>query len=139
MTATYTMPSPMPVANDGEETDGLTFASHQHAIAAPVALTDAATILVNAQLGFLFRVTLAGSRTIAAPSNPVDGQRITFELKQDGTGSRLITWTSTAGGFSFGGQSAPTLTTTAAKTDRVSFVYNAAANKWWYDGSELAF
>ena len=80
-----------------------------------------------------------GSRTIAAPTNPKDGQSIRFELKQDATGSRIITWTSTAGGFSFDGGSAPTLTTTGAKTDSVRFTYNSVVGKWLYDGSNLAF
>jgi membrane protein YqaA with SNARE-associated domain len=104
-----------------------------------VALTDAATIAVDASLGNVFRVTLGGSRTVAAPANPQEGQSIRFELKQDATGSRVITWTSTAGGFSFGGGSAPTLTTTAAKTDSVRFTYNSVVGKWLYDGSNLAF
>ena len=104
---------------------------------AVVALTDGASIAVNAALGNDFRVTLGGNRTIAAPSNPVDGQVIRFQLTQDATGSRTITWTSTAGGFDFGTPGAPTLTTTAAKTDMVRFAYNATIGKWLYDGSNL--
>jgi hypothetical protein len=50
-----------------------------------VALTDASTVLVNAALGNLFRVTLGGNRTLGAPSNPTDGQTIHFEIKQDAT------------------------------------------------------
>lgn len=99
----------------------------------------AATITVDASIGNIVRVTLGGNVTFAPLLNPADGESITFELKQDATGSRLVTWSSSAGGFSFGGGAAPTLTTTAAKTDRVKFVYNAAANKWWYDGSNLNF
>ena len=75
------------------------------------ALADAATIAVNVVLGNDFWVTLGGNRTMGAPSNPVDGQTITFELIQDGTGSRTVTWTSGTGGYSFGAATAPTLST----------------------------
>jgi hypothetical protein len=105
---------------------------------AVVALTDAATILVDASLGNDLRVTLGGNRTIGAPSNPADGQRIVFHLTQDGTGSRTVTWTSTAGGYSFGSTgTAPILTTTAGKTDLVGFIYNTTIGKWLYAGSSL--
>jgi hypothetical protein len=102
-----------------------------------VALTDGASIAVNAALGNDFRVTIAGNRTIAAPTNPTDGQVICFQITQDATGSRTLTWTSTAGGFDFGTAGAPTLTTTAAKTDLLRFRYNATASKWYYDGDIL--
>src|SRR6266436_2711166 len=44
-----------------------------------VALTDAATIAVNASLGNDFRVTLGGNRTMGTPSNPADGEQIVFQ------------------------------------------------------------
>lgn len=97
-------------------------------------LTDGATISVDAAKGSTFDVTLAGNRTIAAPSNAKDGQTITFRLKQDGTGSRTITWNAI---YRFTGGTAPTLTTTAAKTDYVRFRYNAAATKWDCEGTSL--
>lgn len=99
-----------------------------------VALTDAATIAVNAALGNDFRVTLGGSRTMGAPSNPSDGQQIVFQLTQDGTGSRIVTWNAA---YDFGAVSAPTLSTAAAKVDLVRFVYNATLTKWAYQGSNL--
>lgn len=101
---------------------------------AVVALSDGASIATNAALGNDFRVTLGGNRTMSAPSNPVDGQVVRYQLTQDGTGSRTVTWNSA---FDFGTSGAPTLTTTAAKTDIVRFVYNATASKWFYDGSQL--
>lgn len=110
------------------------------ALAAVVnALTDAATIAVNANLGNFCTVTLGGNRTMGAPSNPLDGQVLMFALKQDGTGSRTVTWTSGAGGFSFGTSGAPTLTTTAGATDLVGFRYSAIVGKWLYQGSQLGF
>lgn len=103
------------------------------------ALTDGATIAVNAALGDDFYVTLGGNRTMGAPSNPHDGQRILFELAQDSTGSRTVTWTSGTGGYSFGSGSAPTLSTAAGATDQVGFRYSARKQRWLYLGSDTGF
>jgi hypothetical protein len=99
-----------------------------------IALTDASTIVVDASLGNDFTVTLGGSRTMGIPSNPHNGQKIEFELTQDGTGSRLITWASGSGGYTFGGSSAPTLNATAAASDVVAFRYSSGAGRWQYLG-----
>jgi hypothetical protein len=104
-------------------------------VATPVPLTDASSVAVNAQLGNYFRLTftatVGATRTLAAPSNPADGQMILFELIQDTSGSRTVTWTSGAGGYEWGTDvPVPTLTTTASKADYVGFVYNSAANVW---------
>ena len=97
-----------------------------------VALTDGASIAVDASLGNHFRVTLGGNRTIAVPSNPTDGQKIIFELIQDATGTRTITFTGGAGGFAYGTDiTGVTLTTTANKRDFVGAVYNSTANLWY--------
>lgn len=55
-------------------------------------LTDAATIAVDASKGRAYAVTLAGNRTMGAPTNPRTGQRISFEIIQDGTGGRTLAW-----------------------------------------------
>lgn len=104
-----------------------------------VTLTDAAAIAVDASLGNDFRVTLGGNRTMSAPANPVDGQGITFEVIQDATGSRAVTWASGAGGYSFGSGAAPALTAAAGKRDLVAFRYSASANAWLYLGSNGGF
>jgi hypothetical protein len=101
-------------------------------VSAPVALTDAATIAVDASLGNTYRVTLGGNRTMGAPTNATDGQIIVFELLQDATGSRLVTWTSGSGGFAFDTVSAPALSTVAADRDYVTFVYNSTSVRWQY-------
>jgi hypothetical protein len=104
-----------------------------------VVLSDAATIAVNAKLGNDFRVTIAGNRTAGAPANPADGEKITFEVIQDSTGSRTLTWTSGAGGYSFGSGSAPTLSTAAGAADQVAFRYSATKLAWCYLGSTGGF
>ncbi len=96
--------------------------------AGTVALTDGASIAVDAQSGNTFTVTIAGNRTIANPTNPTSGQRILFRIKQDGVGGRTITW-DTAYRFSVDVPQ-PTLSTTANLTDYIGFVYNATDSKW---------
>lgn len=100
---------------------------------APVTLTDAATILVDASRGNAFRVTLGGNRTLGTPTLPGgsgggDGQRIIFEVTQDGTGSRTLAY---ASGYTFStGLASPTLSTAAAAVDVLEFVYSTVISKW---------
>jgi hypothetical protein len=103
---------------------------------AVVDLTDAATIAVNAALGNDFRVTIGGSRTVANPSNAVDGQRITFQVTQGGAGSFTLSWSSQ---YRFGAAGAPVLSTAAGDTDVIGFIYNAALAAWLCVGSALGF
>ena len=91
-------------------------------------LTDGATITIDWSLGNKHKVTLGGSRTLAF-SNTTAGQAIRLQIKQDGTGSRTVTWPS---GISWFGGSAPTLTTTANKTDEVILECTSAGSA--YDG-----
>lgn len=72
-----------------------------------VALTDGATINVDASLGNYFTVTLGGSRTLASPTNLVANTNYTFRINQDATGNRVLTW---GAAFIFGSTSS-TLTT----------------------------
>jgi hypothetical protein len=93
-----------------------------------VALTDDVTISPNCGTTDLGTVTIAGNRTIANPTGtPTDDQKLRFRIKQDATGSRLLTWGSA---YRFVGGVTPTLTTTASKIDLVGFNYNAADSKW---------
>jgi hypothetical protein len=93
-----------------------------------VTLTDAATIATDATLGFLFRVTLGGNRTLGNPTGAYDGQKLLFAIKQDGTGSRTLTYSSK---FRFGTDiTAATLTTTASKTDYLGVIYDSSADKF---------
>jgi len=92
-------------------------------------LTDAATIATDASLGTHFRVTLGGNRTLGEPTNPTDGQKCTWEVIQDGTGSRTLSFNAV---FAFGTDvPSPTLTTTANKRDFITAVYNSTADKWY--------
>lgn len=93
-----------------------------------VTLTDAATIATDASLGDVFTVTLGGNRTLGNPTNPKKGQVILYAVRQDATGSRTLAYDTK---FRFGTDvTSPTLTTTAAKTDYLSFRYNDTDDKW---------
>jgi hypothetical protein len=96
-----------------------------------VDLTDDVTIATDASLGGVFRVTLAGNRTLGAPTNPTPGQKAVWRLKQDATGSRTITLTTGAGGFRLGLEiSAITLSTAANTVDYIGAIYDVTDDRW---------
>ena len=90
---------------------------------AEATLTDASTISWDASTSDVAKVTLAGNRTLAAASNGTTGQFVSLLIIQDGTGSRTITWNAV---YEFKDDTAPTLTTTAAKGDLFVFRYNGS-------------
>jgi hypothetical protein len=95
---------------------------------AVVALTDAATIAVDASLGNDFRLTLGGNHTISTPVNPTDGEQIIFQITQGPGGSKTVTWDT---GYEFSaGLPQPALSTTAGQLDLLGFIYNAVKGKW---------
>ncbi len=83
------------------------------------ALTDGATITPDFADSNNFSVTLGGNRTLANPSNLTAGQSGSIFITQDGTGSRTLAYGSY---WDFVGGTAPTLTTTASKIDRIDYV-----------------
>ena len=82
----------------------------------------------NVQLNFananMFNLTLGINTHLNLPSNPTVGQAGTIVVKQDGTGSRTLSYASS---WEFPGGTAPTLTTTASAEDRIDY-YVVAAN-----------
>ena len=99
-----------------------------------VTLTDGATISINWSNGATQAVTLGGNRTFNTPTNPVDGQVYRLIIKQDGTGTRTITWWATS--IKWAGGTAPTLTTTASKADIVTLLYDGT---YYYASATLNF
>ena len=90
----------------------------------PVALSDGATIAVDLSLGNNFTVTLAGNRTLGAPSNVTAGQSGVIVVTQDGTGSRTLAYNSA---YKFAGGTAPTLTTTASAVDVLAYYVESSS------------
>jgi hypothetical protein len=84
-------------------------------------LTDGATIDWDASANQVTSVTLAGNRTMNAPTNLVDGAVYLLIVLQDSTGSRTLSWNSV---FKWAGGTAPTLTTTASARDQFVFCSN---------------
>lgn len=87
------------------------------------ALTDAATIAVDASASCNFSVTLGGNRTLGNPTNLVAGQSGSIFITQDGTGSRTLAYSSY---WKFPGGTAPTLSTAASATDRIDYIVRSA-------------
>jgi hypothetical protein len=94
---------------------------------APVTLTYGATVTTDVSQGTLFRVTLAGNATLANPINVSDGERVIWQITQDSTGNRALSY---GGAFDFGAAGQPTLSTTAGKTDYLGAIYRAASSTW---------
>ena len=84
----------------------------------PVALTDAATVAVDLSLGNNFTLTLAGNRTLGAPTNVTAGQSGVIVVTQDSTGSRTLAYNSV---YKFAAGTAPTLTTTGSAVDVLAY------------------
>jgi len=82
-------------------------------------LTDAASIAWNITSGEIGIVTLGGNRALANPTNIVAGGRYTLIAKQDGTGSRTLSYGTY---FKFPGAVTPVLTTNASAVDMVEFI-----------------
>jgi hypothetical protein len=96
---------------------------------AVITLTDGATPALNAIQGNVFELTALGDRTIAVPSNPTAGQRITIRHIASGADRTLALNTGT-GGFRFGTTITGLTLTTSGTTDYIDCIYNSTANKW---------
>lgn len=92
----------------------------------PVNLLDAPTIATNAALGNHFRVVVAGNRTLGAPTNPTDGQRIIWEITQDVVGNRLLSFNAVF----VTPAPAPVLSLMANSTSYIGAIYRASRLHW---------
>jgi len=95
--------------------------------------TGDGTTTIDWKLGNKYKHTFGAQNetfTFTAPSNPCN---LLLVLIQDGTGSRTVTWPATV---KWAGGAAPTLTTTAAGIDIVSFYYDGTN---YFGVASLAF
>lgn len=93
----------------------------------PSPLTDGTTINTDASQSNTFYVTLGGNRTLANPTNLINGFIYNWRIKQDGTGNRTLAYGSK---FKWPGGTAPTLSTAAGAVDMITAQY-------WSDSDTL--
>jgi len=90
-----------------------------------VVYTDAG---IGGEKNVQFEFTATSNFTLANPTNSINGKKIIYKIKQDATGSRVITF-----GSNFRGSTdlaLPVLTTTVLYVDYLGFVYDAVVGKW---------
>jgi hypothetical protein len=121
--AIYAGTDNLPHIKDVNGVDGAIF--HTKNMIESVATANTGTAYtVDITAGTLFDLTLTGNVTFTFPTATA-GRQFTLLLKQDATGSRTITWPSAV---RWPAGTAPTITSTAAKTDVISFV---ADGSYW--------
>lgn len=96
------------------------------------AVTYDTSVTVDFSLGATARITLTGGCALTL-SNLVNGHVYRLVLIQDGTGSRVCTWSTT---IKWLDATAPTLTTTANRADIITFL---KANNIIYGAATLNF
>ncbi len=92
--------------------------------------TSGSTDTIDLEDGNVHNVTLTANCTFTFSNPPASGTSGTFTLflNQDGTGSRTATWPSEV---KWAGGTAPTLTTTASRTDILVFTTIDAGTIWY--------
>jgi len=85
-----------------------------------IALTDAATIAVNAALSNKYKVTLTATRVLGNPTNVVEGDTWSVVVIQDGTGGWNLTYEAN---YDWGDEGAPDISTDAAGEQNIISFY----------------
>lgn len=95
------------------------------------ALTDGATVNLDAAAGRLFTLTAAGNRTIAAPTGAAfDGQEIVIAHTASGGSRTLALTTGSTGAFAFGTTITALSATASGATDYITCAYSTSAQRW---------
>jgi len=90
----------------------------------PYSANSSTAITLDLTNGTVQIITLTGNATITMPT-ATSGKSFIMFLKQDGTGSRTVTWST----VKWAGATAPTITATASKQDIYSFF--ADGTNWY--------
>jgi hypothetical protein len=85
-------------------------------------ITDAANFVYSGANGSTQVITLGAARTFTI-TNLLQGVRYVFICKQDGTGSRVLTWGTTVK-VAYGGAGTPPISTAASAVDIYYFTYD---------------
>ena len=90
----------------------------------PYSANSSTAITLDLTNGTVQIITLTGNATITMPT-ATSGKSCVMMLKQDGTGSRTVTWST----VKWAGGTAPTITSTASRQDILSFF--ADGTNWY--------
>jgi hypothetical protein len=90
----------------------------------PFSANSSTAITIDLANGTVQIITLTGNATITMPT-ATSGKSFIMFLKQDGTGSRTVTWST----VKWAGGTAPTITSTASRQDILSFF--ADGTNWY--------
>jgi hypothetical protein len=90
----------------------------------PYSANSSTAITLDLTNGTVQIITLTGNATITMPT-ATSGKSFIMFLKQDGTGSRTVTWST----VKWAGGTAPTITSTASRQDILSFF--ADGTNWY--------
>ena len=90
----------------------------------PFSANSSTAITLALTNGTVQIITLTGNATITMPT-ATSGKSFVMMLKQDGTGSRTVTWST----VKWAGGTAPTITSTASRLDLLSFF--ADGTNWY--------
>jgi hypothetical protein len=96
-----------------------------------VSSNSGTTYAIDCSLGTSFFITLTGNVTFSfsnVPATANTATSITLFLKQDATGSRTVTWPASV---KWPSATAPTITTTANKTDAITLVTPDNGTTWY--------
>jgi hypothetical protein len=115
---------------DTSVTDGLTTRVTALESAGIVTLTDGASIATDASAGKHFRVTVAGDRTLAAPTNAADGMHRIWEITASAADRSLTLTTGSSGSFELTTNITSPITITNSKTLFLGATYNATRSRW---------
>lgn len=96
---------------------------------ATVVLIDSASVSLDAALGNTFYLNAEGDRTLEAPLNPVDGQKIVIRHLA-ASAARTLSLSSSAGGFRFGSDITSITQTASGTSDYIGCIYNGSVNFW---------
>lgn len=91
------------------------------------------TIATNAALANNFRITaLTANVTLSNPTNPVDGQVITWEVLQNASAAKTLAF---GAAFGFGAEiTGCTISATLSSHNFVTAIYNSTTAKWYVRG-----
>lgn len=100
----------------------------QRSTSGVVYLSDDATVATDASLGNTFVHSGSSGRTFAAPTNPLDGQRVLYRLANTGSIPISHIFASGSGGIRWGADITGSAPIAAGKTNYLGIIYNASAN-----------